>query len=124
MKKRNLRYFKRKRNETYSLISPIIRQVTAKSIASDLLVVEPVKPSIDFLFDITKSNPMQEPIYHQIVTDENFHLIKKWLRTEDVLIGDTIEYWDDGGWEQLAGRAGISLMRDGKQIKSILTRMS
>lgn len=107
---------------------PIVRNVKAKTIFDDIPSVYPAEPSKDYssVFEIKESRmPSTVSGYHPYVVDEiNIAVTKQLFKTEDVQIGDTVEEWDHGGWAALAGRAGISLMRNGIELKSILTCMS
>jgi hypothetical protein len=107
---------------------PIVKNVNAKTIADDIQPVYPEKPLNDYssAFEIKESKmPRTVSGYHPYVVDEtNIEVTKQLFKIEDVQIGDTVEEWDHGGWGALAGRAGISLMRNGIELKSILTRMS
>jgi hypothetical protein len=77
-----------------------------------------------FFDDLKESSPIPEPIYHPVVTEDNIEYVKAQFDTEDVQIGDTVHSWDNGRWGRLAGRAGLQLKRNGKDIRFILTRMS
>ena len=103
---------------------PLAKQVKAKSFFDDLDSVQPLAEENTSLFKITYVSEIQEPIYHPVVTEENIEYVKAQFRTEDVQIGDTVHTWDNGGWGALAGRAGLQLKRNGKDVKFILTRMS
>ena len=59
-----------------------------------------------------------------LVTEDNIKTVKEKFKTEDIQIGDEIRYWDDGGWEYLAGRAGEEIVREGKILHRILTMLS
>jgi hypothetical protein len=82
-----------------------------------------------FFDDLKESSPIPEPIYHPVVTEDNIEYVKAQFDTEDVQIGDTVHSWDNGRWDngrwgRLAGRAGLQLKRNGKDIRFILTRIS
>lgn len=107
---------------------PIVRNVNAKTIAEDIQPVYPAEPSQDYssVFEVKESKmPRTISGYHPYVVDAtNIEDTKTLFNTEDVQIGDNVEEWDRGGWNALAGRAGISLMRNGVELKSKLTMMS
>ena len=103
---------------------PLIRQVRMKSFFDDLELVQPLTENNASFINATYVSQMQEPVYHPVVTEDNIEYIKAQFKTEDVQIGDTVETWDNGGWNALAGRAGLQLKRNGKDIRFILTRMS
>jgi hypothetical protein len=59
-----------------------------------------------------------------IVDESNIESTKADFRTDNIQIGDQVVPFDDGGWEVLAGRAGVDVIRDGKIIISRITRMN
>jgi hypothetical protein len=103
---------------------PLVRQVNAKSYFDDLEVTQPLVEEIASFFKTTHTSEIQEPIYHPIVTEDNIEYVKAQFETDDVQIGDTVHTWDSGGWDALAGRAGLQLKRNGKDMRFILTRIS
>jgi hypothetical protein len=107
---------------------PIVKNVNAKTIADDIQPVYPAEPSKDYssAFEIKESKmPRTVSGYHPyLVNETNIEETKKLFKYDEVQIGDNVEKWDMGGWGALAGRAGIALMRNGIELKSILTRMS
>lgn len=129
-------YFKNKESaETFlsklenpPLDFPIVKNVNAKTIADDIQPVYPAKPSQPYtgVFEIKESKmPRTISGYHPYsVNETNIEETKELFNYDDVQIGDNVEEWDMGGWGALAGRAGISLMRNGVELKSKLTMMS
>ncbi len=124
-------------------------KVPNKSFADDIIPVKPItEPSLntmhfkyEFKLEEDKSSKWSDswPKVNEIECAAEAQLTKcidkietkediekysylKWK--ESPQIGDFIFEWDMGGWKSLAGRAGLSIVRNNKIICSQLTRMS
>lgn len=61
----------------------------------------------------------------RIVSEKYLDEEQNFFGNNDIEIGDSIYYWDSGGWMTLSGRAGEIVIRNDKEIISIkLLRMS
>jgi hypothetical protein len=126
-----------------NMTMPTVRNVSAQTIADDIL---PVLPKIDADSDFniiygesdTKKTPTPSvrpaaspddcPIVEYIT---GLLLVVSLDNIDDVMdlhpkaqVGDMLYEWDMGGWLSLSGRAGEALFRDDKLVSSVLTRMS
>jgi hypothetical protein len=98
------------------------------SMADSFPSVQPQShPNENSLFTLETTYSTYTPLSLErtyIVDEFNIESTKVDFSTEDVQIGDQVIPFDMGGWEALAGRAGISLMRNGVELKSKLTKIS
>ena len=111
---------------------PKAMKVSAKTISSDLVPVQPMSEPKGLLTVLdTRYDGYKEIVYPYLVTDENIEEIKKTWNLEkyknypvhgEVKIGDLIDEWKHGG--PLSMRAGECIIRDGVEIYSRLTKMS
>lgn len=96
-----------------------------KSIVSELQSVQPqAHPTPGSLFHLEYSSNPQPTERGYIVDETNIEETKIVFRKDDIVVGDVVRPWDDGGWGALAGRAGEDVVRDGNVIHKRLTRMS
>lgn len=123
----------RKRILEGGITLPIAKKVTAKTIGMDLVPVQPMSAptgdSILSILDIRYSG--EETIYPYTVTEDNIDEVRsnwdleKYKQHElhgPIQVGDVIDEWSHGG--ALSMRAGESVIRDGVEIYSRLTKMS
>lgn len=114
---------------------PLAEQVVASTFSNDLISVQPMSEPTgklqEFRTRLDHSTleytyvSSEVPInYPYLVTQDNLKQTQANFKTEDVVIGDTVDEWDTGGWLQLAGRAGEHIVRNGKVVHTRLTRMS
>lgn len=102
---------------------PVVNNISPKTLAQDIVPVFPIEEGKS-VFHIVVKHEHEEEVYDKIIGEANIAKYRELFKTKNILVGDNIETWDDGGWLQLAGRAGLQLVRNGSVIKKILTRMS
>lgn len=137
---------RKKRNEVQF---PIIGKVHAKTIAQDLVPVQPLAAPSSSLFHaeyVYKAESEMEKVdterkpqitkeqthlaehvtgHLRTVTEDNLEQTKKDFKNDNIQVGDEVYEWDMGGWMSLSGRSGEIIVRNETEfITARLTKMS
>ena len=110
-----------------------VRQVNIGTMADQIVPTTPAPPHPLYKYDYhygDRKKDIHDTLKKSFdtgveVTAENIEEEQKWFNLACIPfkleIGDIWNYWDDGGWSELAGRAGVEIHRNGKQVAKILT---